>query len=53
MINEILEDCKEFVTRFVDDLVVHSSTLEEHMEHITIILSKLGNAGITLKRIKC
>ena len=41
------------MTSFVDDLVVHSRTLEEHMEHITIILSKLSNAGITLNRKKC
>ena len=53
VMNEILEDCKTFVTTFVDDLMVHSNSFEEHVKHIGIILSKLNDAGITLNKKKC
>ena len=53
VISNILRECTEFVTNFVDDLVVHSSTFSDHLYHVAIVLEKLMKAGITLKNEKC
>ena len=53
LIKSILSDCDSFVTSYVDDLVVHSETFEEHLEHLDIVLSKLKSAGVTLNLSKC
>ncbi|CAG7825957.1 unnamed protein product [Allacma fusca] len=44
----VLAGCEEFVACYVDDLVIFSRTLEEHLEHIRIVLQKIAEAGMTL-----
>jgi hypothetical protein len=34
---------------YVDDLLIHSSTFTEHLEHINAVLHKLTTAGFTIK----
>ena len=51
--NKILSDCDTFVSGFVDDLVVYSNSLEEHREHLNIVLEKFRRAGVTLNPRKC
>ena len=53
IIKSILKDCQPFVTSFIDDLMIHSQTYEEHLEHVDIVLTKLNEAGITLNLKKC
>ena len=53
IMKNVLEGCDSFVTNFVDDIMVHSNSLEEHLEHLDIVLSKLTDAGMTLNRSKC
>src|SRR3954467_286707 len=43
----------EFVLVYIDDLVIHSTTFETHMEHMTIVLALLRKHGLTLKTSKC
>jgi hypothetical protein len=38
---------------YVDDLLIHSSTFDEHLEHINTILHKLTTAGFTINAAKC
>ena len=38
---------------YVDDLIIYSRTLEEHLEHIEAVLEKLKEAGIYTKLGKC
>ena len=38
---------------YLDDIVIFSRNVEEHMEHIASILAMLRNAGMTLKLKKC
>ena len=42
-----------FAVAYLDDILIHSSTWEESLEHLTIILNKLREAGLTVKEIKC
>ena len=53
LIKSILKSCDSFVTSFIDDLVIHSDSIEEHLEHVDIVLSKLSHAGVTLNVKKC
>lgn len=53
IIKEVLGDCHAFVDNFVDDLIVFSSTFEDHLLHLQIVLEKLKDAGLTLNAKKC
>ncbi|XP_047741136.1 uncharacterized protein LOC125179399 [Hyalella azteca] len=53
VLKEILADCSDFVTSFVDDLVIFSSDFESHVVHVQTVMRKLKAAGITLNIAKC
>lgn len=38
----------EFAMAYMDDVVVFSRTFEEHLEHLTIVLERMRNAGLTI-----
>ena len=43
----------DFVSLYVDDVLIFSETLEEHIHHIHLVLDKLKEAGLKLKPTKC
>jgi len=53
LIKGLLLGCDDFLTTFVDDLLVFSDNFEDHMNHIAVVLDKLNAAGITLNVKKC
>ncbi len=42
----------EFASAYLDDIVIFSKTWEEHIQQLTTVLSRLANAGLTLKPAK-
>ena len=46
-------EVEEFVSIFVDDILIVSKSFEEHLEHLDIVLSKLRKANLVLKQSKC
>ena len=38
---------------FVDDILIHSSTWQAHLETISLVLGKLSETGLTVKPSKC
>jgi hypothetical protein len=49
VVDELFSDLKgRFVYNFLDDLVVYSSSKEEHLEHVREVLNRLQAAGFTL-----
>jgi hypothetical protein len=43
----------QFCIAYLDDIVVNSNLLEEHREHVRLVLAKLREAGLYLKLSKC
>jgi len=50
--NRILGDL-QFVQIYLDDLTIHSGTFEEHLDHIEIVLERLGKINLKLNLDKC
>ena len=46
----MLASCKGFARVYIDDVLVYSDSWEEHMNHITKVLSALCAAGLTAKQ---
>nr|VZI02490.1 unnamed protein product [Spirometra erinaceieuropaei] len=42
-----------FVYAYIDDLLIASSTTEEHMEHLTTVFDRLQQFGVVLNTSKC
>ena len=46
-------EVEEFVSVFVDDILVISKSFEEHLNHLDIFFRKLGDANLVLNLDKC
>ena len=46
-------DGPEFVSVYLDDILVYSRFLEDHLQHLQVVLEKLTEAGLKLKPAKC
>ena len=46
-------ELRKFVAVYLDDVLIHSSTREEHLDHVRTVLQLLQKAGLKLKKSKC
>ena len=53
LISQVLEGYEGFSTGYIDDILVFSSSLEEHMGHLNQIFQRLRQHGLKLKLRKC
>ena len=53
LMQRVLVECKEFASVYIDDIVIHSDTEEEHVEHIKLVSEALRKASLTAKSSKC
>lgn len=44
---------RKLVVVFLDDILIYSNSLEEHMEHIQLVLNTLRQHQLYLKQSKC
>ena len=53
-VNDVLREfLDDFCVVYLDDILIYSDTQEEHDAHVSKILAKLQEAGISLKLEKC
>src|SRR6201999_2667489 len=54
LMDEILEEyIREFVTVYLDDIMIYSKDFEEHLEHVNKVLNKLRESNMIAKLKKC
>ena len=47
------ENGPNFAVVYIDDILVFSRTLEEHLEHLRLVIERLEEAKLKLKPVKC
>ena len=52
LMTEVLEDLP-FPMAYLDDIIIYSSTPDEHLEHIRTVFEKLRDAKLSMKLSKC
>ena len=53
LMSVVLQGCNDFSTAYLDDIMIFSPTLKEHLKHICIIFDKLRQHNLKLKLKKC
>ncbi len=54
LMNKILRPyISKFVEVYLDDVIIHSRTKEEHIKHVRAVLQKIREANLKLKPSKC
>ena len=55
LMDRVLQGLNHFCAAYLDDIVIYSSTWEEHLSHVEAVLSlhRLEEAGLTAKPNKC
>ena len=53
LMSVVLQECSEFATAYLDDILIFSLTFEEHLTHLNIIFQKLRQHKLKLKLKKC
>ena len=53
LMQKVLVGLDDFATAYMDDVVIFSSTWEDHVVHIGRVLSAIGQAGLTVNPKKC
>jgi hypothetical protein len=46
-------ELRKFVAVYLDDVLIHSLTRNEHMDYVRTVLQLLQKAGLKLKQSKC
>ena len=50
---EILDGLHEFTVTYLDDILIHSQTWDQHMKHLDTLFTTLRKAGLNDKERKC
>ena len=53
MVDRLLEETGDFTNAYIDDVVIYSSSWEEHLVHLREVLNRIQKAGLKVKPGKC
>ncbi len=53
LMQSVLRGLESFSLPYIDDVIIFSTSFTDHLSHITSVLSRLSNAGLTVKQSKC
>ncbi|XDV39343.1 hypothetical protein PO909_008599 [Leuciscus waleckii] len=48
LMDRVLQDCEDWSAAYLDDVVIHSNSWEEHLQHLQQTLKRIEEAGLTL-----
>ena len=51
--DHILRGTEKYASVYLDDIIVHGATWEEHLTNLHHVLQKLSGAGLTIPLKKC
>ena len=46
-------DGNQFVSVYIDDVLIYSTSLNEHLKHLELVIQRIEGAGLKLKPSKC
>ena len=49
IMDDVLRDCATFAVVYIDDILIFSDSMEEHLNHITEVMKSLKKAGLKVK----
>ncbi|KAL0200060.1 hypothetical protein M9458_003247, partial [Cirrhinus mrigala] len=53
LMGRVLQGCEEWSAAYLDDVVIHSNSWQEHLSHLRQTLKMITEAGLTLNVGKC
>ena len=53
LMDGLLNGLHDFTVAYLDDIIIHSDTWENHLNHVEIVFDKLREAGLKVKERKC
>lgn len=53
LIDQVLSGLTDFTAAYLDDIVIYSSTWEEHLQHLEVVISHIRSTGLTINPSKC
>ena len=53
MMDEVFKDCDTFIQTYIDDVLVFSENLDDHVKHLRIFHQKIKDNGLVLSDTKC
>lgn len=53
LMSKVLQGLERFTTAYLDDILIYSETLEDHLKHIQEVFDRLRNHCLKLKLKKC
>jgi hypothetical protein len=52
LVDTVLRDCSDYCRQYIDDVAIFSDTWEDHLKHVDMVLTKIQDAGLTIKPSK-
>ena len=53
VINKTISQCSDFAANYLDDIIVFSRTMEDHLKHLEQVFDALQKADLKIKASKC
>ncbi|KAG1926090.1 gag-pol fusion protein [Pimephales promelas] len=53
LMDQVLHGLSDFMSAYLDDIVIFSETWEEHLKHLQMVLRRIQEAGLTINPDKC
>ena len=49
----VIQGMQDYAAAYLDDLIIFSQCWTDHLEHLSAVLQRLSEAGLTVKARKC